>query len=180
MDMLFPGSPIQQGPANNYTSPLRNSVTPSINETQNAMDMEKSSMVPDEEKVRYRSKEDADGKQKKRKKKQNEQRAECNTCKKRRTQLIYSEARHIIGPSLTIDPPSNDNNSNGLNGDDKDVISRDTVFRYSYCAECGKPYISPGSLSAVTRAASAKEKLGAQYQTGYVIMPRGASINTEV
>ena len=191
MDMLYPGMPVQQGPANNYASPLKNSVTPSVNQAQNTMNLEKSAMLPDEEKVEYRRNEDADEKGKKGKKRHNEKEQPCKTCDKRRSENLNSGVSSSQIAELLLKQSTNnlnchvsnkqvaDSENIQPNANGKDVIFKNQVIHYNFCPECGKPYISPGTLSSVIRAASASEKLGAQYQTGYDIMPRGSSINTE-
>ena len=192
MDMLYPGMPVQHGPANNYASPLKHGVTPSVNQAQNTMNLEKPSMVPDEDKVEFRSNEDADKKEKKKKKQQHQNEQSCVTCNERRlnnadNDQYNSKEAYLLLKKLAdnlnsdeLNDRGKDRGNNRLSDNGKDVIINNLVFRYKFCPECGKPYICPESLSSAIRLASASEKLGSQYQTGFDMMPRGASINTEV
>jgi hypothetical protein len=50
MDMLFPANPVNTT-QNNYVSPNKNGTTPSQIESQNALNMEKTSLVPENDEV---------------------------------------------------------------------------------------------------------------------------------
>ncbi|GHU49288.1 hypothetical protein FACS1894127_2150 [Clostridia bacterium] len=192
MDMLYPGMPVQPGQGNNYSSPLKHATTPSINDAQNAMNMEKSNMVPDDEqRVEYRSSEDSDKKQKRGKKKQGGSEPECETCKKRRNKDISDDPGASLQSPDSLSKVEEEGNirahdhrhlsheqANGEN-EGRDVVSQNMVIHYDVCPECGRPYIPGGTTATLTRTASPRERLGTQYQTGMVIIPPGTNVNTE-
>jgi hypothetical protein len=79
MDMLYPTNPVPTGQSSNYVSPLKNGTTPSLDDAQNALRMEKPSLVPEHESVGYRRLEDADDQGEKRGKKKKGAEQECQT-----------------------------------------------------------------------------------------------------
>ncbi|MDR1572402.1 MAG: hypothetical protein LBS32_07750 [Clostridiales Family XIII bacterium] len=192
MDMLYPVNPVQTGQGSNYASPLKNATTPSVNEAQNAMNMEKASMVPDEhEPVGYRRTEDADEEKSKRgKKKQQGAEQECQTCKNRKYKDVSDD------PSVSFQTPTKlspgeaegavraherqhvSHERSEAERESREVVSQNVVIHYAVCPECGKVYIAGGTTTTVTRAASEREKLGAQYMAGVDSLPKGSNVDS--
>jgi hypothetical protein len=192
MDMLYPSNPVPSGQNNNYVSPLKHGTTPSVNESQNAMNMEKPSMVPDREQVEYRRAEDADDEGKKRggRQRRREGEEESQTCKSRRYQDESDD------PSVSFQMPTKLSSAEAAGAvraheqehvsheqseaerEGREVVSQNVVIHYAVCPECGKVYVAGGTTTTVTRAATEREKLGAQYQTGVDALPKGSNVDS--
>ncbi|MDR0424927.1 MAG: hypothetical protein LBH39_05670, partial [Clostridiales Family XIII bacterium] len=161
-------------------------------EAQNAMNLEKPSMVPEEENVAYRRAEDADEEKKRRgnKKKNGGDAHECQTCKSRRYKDVSDD------PSVSFQTPTKLSNAEAgpavraheqqhvtheqdrADREGREVVSQNVVIHYAVCPECGKSYVAGGTTTTVTRAATESEKLGAQYQTGVDALPKGLNVDS--
>jgi hypothetical protein len=186
MDMLFTNVPLQQGQTNSYVSPLKHGTSPSASEAQNAMAMEKTSMLPDDEEAVSERLRRAEEERREKRKRQKAQ--DCQACKKRQSETAARQQDDSSGEQGSHDE--------GQNGDgratpchsgapekpsatSRDVIGQDIVIHYEVCPECGRPYIPVGSAAQATRAASRTEKLGARYSAGLDLLPQGLNVNDE-
>ncbi|MDR1135462.1 MAG: hypothetical protein LBL49_04690 [Clostridiales Family XIII bacterium] len=192
MDMLYPSNPLPSNQGNNYSSPLKYGTTPSVNEAQNAMNLEKPSMVPEKEQVAYRRTEDADDERKRRggKKKSGDGSQECQSCKSRRYKDVSDD------PSVSFQSPTKLSDAEAGSAvraheqehvsheqakaerENREVVSQNVVIHYAVCPECGKIYVAGGTTTTTTREATEREKLGAQYQTGVDALPKGLNVDS--
>jgi hypothetical protein len=188
MDMLFPANPINTT-QNNYISPNKNGTTPSQIESQNALRLEKSSLVPENEEVAYRRAEDADENKDRRGKKKRPDDYECQTCKERRYQDISNDSSVSFQTPTKLDRGeaayavraheqehvSHEQARAAREG--REVVSQNVVIHYAVCPECGRVYVAGGTTTTATRDATPREKLGAQYNTGVDQLPKGSNVD---
>jgi ferredoxin-like protein FixX len=191
MDMLFPANPLNTT-QNNYVSPNKNGTTPSQIEAQNALRLEKTSLVPENEEAVYRRTEDADEGKDRRSKKKRPADEECQTCKERRykdvsndstvsfqtpTKLDRGEAAYAVR-AHEQEHVSHEQAKAEREG--REVVSQNVVIHYDVCPECGKVYVAGGTTTTATRSATPREKLGAQYNTGVDPLPKGSNVDAGV
>ena len=188
MDMLFPSNPINTT-QNNYISPNKNGTTPSQIESQNALRMEKTSLVPEREAVEYRRTEDADENRDRRGKKKRPTDEECQTCKERKYKDVSDD------PTVSFQTPTNLGRGEAAYAvraheqqhvshehakaerEGREVVSQNVVIHYAVCPECGKVYVAGGTTTTTTRDATPREKLGAQYGAGVDQLPKGSNVD---
>jgi hypothetical protein len=189
MDMLYPANPVPAGPNTNYAAPAKSGVTPSLIGAQNALDVPKEALVPENEEVAYRRAEDADAEKGRRGKKKQGADRDCQTCKERKYQDVSNDASVSFQTPTKLNPAEAEgavrahehqhvaHEQARAEREDREVVSQNVVIHYAVCPECGKVYVAGGTTTTVTRDATESEKLGAQYQAGVDPVPKGSSID---
>jgi hypothetical protein len=189
MDMLFPSNPVNTT-QNNYVSPNKNGTTPSQIESQNALHMEKTSMVPENEEAAYRRTEDADENNDRRGKRKRPSEGECQTCKERKykdvsddssvsfqtpTKLGRSEAPYAV---RAHEQQHVSHEQAEAEREGREVVSQNVVIHYAVCPECGKAYVAGGTTTTTTRNATPSERLSSQYTAGVDQLPKGSNVDS--
>jgi hypothetical protein len=188
MDMLFPANPVPAAQNSNYAAQTKSGTTPSLNEAQNALNMEKSSLVPENEKLEYRRTEDPDADASKGKKKRKSP-DDCQTCKERKYKDVSDDSSVSFQTPTKLSPGEAEgavraheqqhvsHEQADAKQEGREVVSQNVVIHYDVCPECGRVYVAGGTTTTVTRNATEREKLGAQYLTGVDNLPKGSSVD---
>jgi hypothetical protein len=188
MDLLFPSNPLNTT-QNNYVSPNKNGTTPSQNEAQNALRLERTSLVPENEEVAYRRTEDADENKDRRGKKKRPDDYECQTCSERRYKDVSNDSTVSFQTPTKLDSGEAayavraheqehvSHEQARAEREGREVVSQNVVIHYAVCPECGKVYVAGGTTTTATRDATPREKLGAQYNTGVDMLPKGSNVD---
>jgi ribosomal protein L32 len=189
MDMLFPANPVATTQSN-YVSPNKNGTTPSQIEAQNALRMEKTSLVPENDEVEYRRTEDADENKDRRSKKKRSAEQECQTCKERKYKDVSNDSTVSFQTPTKLDSGEAayavraheqqhvSHEQAKAEREGREVVSQNVVIHYAVCPECGKVYVAGGTTTTATRDATPREKLGAQYSTGVDPVPKGLNVDS--
>ncbi|MDR1246222.1 MAG: hypothetical protein LBK57_04245 [Clostridiales Family XIII bacterium] len=189
MDMLFPANPVNTT-QNNYVSPNKNGTTPSQIESQNALRMEKTSLVPENEEVAYRRTEDADENRERRGKRKRPDENDCQTCRERRYKDVSDDSTVSFQTPTKLDSGEApyavraheqqhvSHEQAKAEREGREVVSQNVVIHYAVCPECGRVYVAGGTTTTTTRDATPRERLGAQYSTGVDQLPKGSNVDS--